>query len=126
VTVLILVVCGSLLGLWLALEGLHLRLFGDMLSLIGASGLFWRILASLSIEPLAVAWPLITIGTAWAGVVCGILIRLGGIQRFVWILGLISMLFLLPGTVLGLIVLISLWAPPTRAWLAAVGTDVAA
>jgi len=126
VSVLILVVCGSLLGLWLALEGLHLRLFGGTLSLFRASGLFWRILASLSIEPTAAAWLLITIGSAWAGAVCGILIRLGGIQRFIWILGLISMLFLLPGTVLGLIVLISLWAPSTRAWLAAVGTDVAA
>jgi len=96
VSVLILVVCGSLLGLWLALEGLHLRLFGGTLSLFRASGLFWRILASLSIEPTAAAWLLITIGSV------------------------------LPGTVLGLIVLISLWAPSTRAWLAAVGTDVAA
>ena len=126
VSVLIMVVCGSLLGIWMALEGLHLRLFGEPLLLLGASGPFWRLLAFLDAESLSAAWPLITVGAAWAGAVSGVLIRMGGIQRIVMILGLISMLFLIPGTVLGVIVLLCLPIPATQAWLAAEGKDVKA
>jgi hypothetical protein len=109
------------MGLWMAFEGLHLRLFREAWSLLGAADLFWQTLASLGVEPIQVAWPLITIGTAWIGAVCCVLVRLGGIHRFVLILGLISTLFVLPGTVLGAIVLICLWVPTTRGWLKGTG-----
>ncbi len=125
VSVLIMVICGSLLGIWMALEGLHLRLFGEPLLLLGASGPFWRLLAFLDAEPLNAAWPLIMVGTAWAGAVSGVLIKLGGIQRIVVILGLISMLFLIPGTLLGAVVLVCLLVPATQAWFSAEGQDVA-
>ena len=126
VSVLIMVVCASLLGLWMAVEGLHLRLFGEPLLLFGAAGLFWRLLASVGVELLETAWPLITVGTVWIGAVCSVLIKLGGIRRIVLILGLVSMLFLFPGTLLGAIVLICLYLPATRAWFAAAGPDVTA
>jgi len=117
VSILVLVISASLLGLWMAIEGLHLRLFAEAMTLFGAAGLFWRVLGSLGVAPLDAAWPLITIGTAWIGAVCCMLIRLGGIRRILLILGLISLLFLLPGTVLGAIILICLWIPTTRSWL---------
>jgi hypothetical protein len=79
------------------------------------------LLAFLDAEPLSSAWLLITVGAAWAGAVSGVLIRMGGIQRIVMILGLISMLFIIPGTVLGIIVLVCLLVPATQAWLAAEG-----
>lgn len=121
VSVLVLVISASMLGLWMACEGLHLRLFGEVLTLFGASGSFWRVLDQLGIGPMQAAWPLITIGTAWIGAVCCTLIRLGGIQRILLALGLISLPFLLPGTVLGAIVLICLWIPATRSWLEGTG-----
>lgn len=124
VSALIMVVCASLLGLWMAVEGLHLRLFGEPLLLLGAAGLFWRLLASVGVEPLETAWPLITVGTVWIGAVCSVLIKLGGIRRIVLILGLISLPFMIPGTLLGAIVLICLLVPATRAWFTAVGQDV--
>ncbi len=125
-SILIMVVSGSLLGIWMSLEGLHLRLFGEPLLFLGASMPFWRLLAFLGTEPLSAAWLLITVGTAWAGGVCGVLIRLGGIQRIVIILGLVSMLFLIPGTVLGAIVLLCLPVAAAQAWFSAGGQDVAA
>jgi hypothetical protein len=121
VSVLILVISASVLGLWMSIEGLHLRLFGETLTLLGAAGLFWNVLETLGVGAMQSAWPLITIGTAWIGAVCCVLIRLGGIDRFVLILGLISLLFLVPGTLLGGIILICLWIPATRAWLKGTG-----
>ncbi len=105
----------------MSIEGLHLRLFGDTLTLFGAAGIFWSVLEPLGIAAMQTAWPLITVGTAWIGAVCCVLIRLGGIDRFLLILGLISLLFLGPGTILGGIVLICLWIPATRTWLKGTG-----
>ncbi|MGD8814769.1 MAG: hypothetical protein PVI78_09880 [Anaerolineales bacterium] len=122
-SVLITVFCGSLLGIWMAFEGLHLRLFGATLSLFGAPSWFWRVLAALSLEPIDVAWPLIVLGTAWAGIVCALLIRQGWSHRMGWILGLICLLFLGPGTVLAAIVLIFINLPSTRSWLATTRPD---
>jgi hypothetical protein len=123
VSVLILVISAALLGLWMAIEGLHLRLFGEALTLFGAAGFFWRVLDQLGAMLSQAAWPLITIGTAWIGAVCCTLIRLRGIWRILLILALISLLFLIPGTVLGAIMLICLWIPATRAWLEGAGDD---
>jgi hypothetical protein len=121
VIVLVMVISASFLGLWMAIEGLHLRLFGEALSFLGAGGFFWSAFESMGIDPASTAWPLITIGTAWIGAVCCFLIRMGGIQRIMLIFGLISLLFLFPGTILGAIVLICLWIPATREWLEGAG-----
>jgi hypothetical protein len=120
-SVLILVISAAVLGMWMSIEGLHLRLFGDTLTLFGAAGFFWQILEAVGIGAIHTAWPLITVGTAWIGAVSCVLIRLRGIDRFVLILGLISLLFLVSGTLLGGIVLICLWIPSTRAWLKGTG-----
>ena len=125
-SVLVMVVCASVLGVWMALEGLHLRLFGEPLSLFGASGPTWRLLSTLSVEPPSAAWPLVTVGTAWVGAVCAVLIKLSGIRRMVLILGLLSVPFVLPGSILGAAVLICLWIPATRAWLSVADRDAKA
>ena len=125
-SVLITVLCGSLLGIWMAFEGLHLRLFSRSLSLFGAADWFWRALAALNLKPLDMAWPLIVLGTAWAGIVCALLIRQGWSHRMGWVLGLICLLFLGPGTVLAAIVLIFINLPSTRSWLTAKDADARA
>jgi hypothetical protein len=125
-SVLITALCGSLLGIWMAFEGLHLRLYGQTLSIFGASNWFWRALAALNLEPQDAAWSLIVLGTAWAGIVCALLIRQGWSRRMGWILGLICLLFLGPGTVLAAVVLIFINLPSTRTWLAAASADAPA
>jgi hypothetical protein len=122
-SVLITTLCGSLLGIWMAFEGLHLRLYGQTLSLFGAVDWFWRALAALNLEPQDAAWSLIVLGTAWAGIVCALLIRQGWSRRMGWILASICLLFLGPGTVLGAIALIFINLPSTTSWLAATNAD---
>jgi hypothetical protein len=122
-SVLITALCGSLLGVWMTFEGLHLRLYEQTLSLFGAVNGFWRVLAALNLEPQDAAWSLIVLGTAWAGIVCALLIRQGWSRRMGWILGSICLLFLGPGTVLAAVVLIFINLPSTRIWLAAANSD---
>ncbi|HEY69456.1 MAG TPA: hypothetical protein G4O08_02610 [Anaerolineae bacterium] len=122
-SVLITALCGSMLGIWMAYEGLHLRLYGQTLSLFGAANGFWQVLATLNLEPQDAAWTSIVLGTAWAGIVCALLIRQGWSRRMGCILGSICLLFLGPGTVLGAVVLIFLNLPSTRSWLAATNSD---
>ena len=122
-SVLITALCGSMLGIWMTFEGLHLRLYHQTLSFLGAANGFWRVLAALNLEPQDAAWSLLVLGTAWAGIVCALLIRQGWSRRMGWILASICLLFLGPGTVLGAVVLIFINLPSTKSWLAATNAD---
>jgi hypothetical protein len=113
----LLTLTGSILGTWLSLSGLFIRVFGQALSLGG--GLAWAgwLPAGAGITPQMVGWPLVVVGTAWFGALCGLWLRLGWAYRVSVGLGLVSLLYPGLGTALALGALICLWVPPTRRWV---------
>jgi len=98
-----------LLGGWMTVDGLFGRLFGTFLPFLGGPG-WWQLLPrALGIDPLVLTWPLFAVGTAWFGVLTGLWSGLGWSSRVALCLAIVSLLYLGPGTVLGLIILGCLW-----------------
>ncbi len=116
----LLMLAGAVLGGWMAWDGLHARLFGDFLRLQGQIGWWAAIPRAVQAEPLALAWPLVALGAAWFGALSGLWLKLRWGYRATIVLALVSLLYLGPGTVLGLVILICLWAGRLRRWGAAV------
>lgn len=102
---LLLTLAAVVLGAWMALDGLHARLFGDFIRLEGRLGPWVAWPRALGLDPLALAWPLLVVGTGWFGAVCGLWIGLSWARPAAFVLAGLSLLYLGPGTVLALIVL---------------------
>jgi len=98
-----------LLGAWMTVDGLFGRLFGTFLPFLGGPG-WWQLLPrALGVDPLVLTWPLFVVGTAWFGALTGLWSGLGWSYRVALCLAIISLLYLGPGTVLGLVILGCLW-----------------
>lgn len=105
------------MGLWLAVGGLWLRLFGIPLAGEGLLGV-WRWLPSELGLPIAgFGWPMIVVGTAWFGVLAGLWMRLGWSKRAALVLALASILHLGIGTLIGAISLACLSDRRLTSWL---------
>jgi hypothetical protein len=105
-------------GIWLAADGLSIRLFAVPLPVEGILST-WRLLPSaLHLPPAAFGWPLVVLGTAWFGALVGLWFRLGWSRRAALVLAAISLLHLGLGTVTGVLALVSLADRRLRAWLA--------
>lgn len=100
----------------MALDGLHARLFGDYIRLRGEIGWWVALPRAVGLDPLALAWPLIVLGTAWFGALSGLWLGLGWGFRGVAGLAVVSLLYLGPGTALALIILACLWAGRLDRW----------
>jgi hypothetical protein len=106
----ILTVAAGILGVWMIADGLHVRLFGDYLPLGGAVGPWALLPRRLGLTPDRQAWPLLVVGMTWFGALGGIWLgHRWGFQVALG-LGLICLVYLGPGTVLGLLSLVCLWA----------------
>jgi hypothetical protein len=105
------------LGVWLALGGLWLRLFGEPLASAGFFGI-WRTLPEFLGAPAsALGWPMIVVGTAWLGALTGLWMRLGWSKRVAWALALASLFHLGAGTFVAVVAAGCLADPRLRAWL---------
>lgn len=105
-------------GLWLAIGGLSLRLFGDPLAGGGLFGLWRSVPAFLGLPPSAFGWPMIVVGTAWLSTLAGLWMHLGWARRAALVVALASMLHLGLGTVIGIVAVVCLADPRLRTWLA--------
>lgn len=110
-------VCAAILGGWMAIDGLHARLFGQYMTLFGRQAPWLIIPQMIGVDPLELAWPLLVVGTIWIGALCAALVRLSWSQGVSRIVGVLSLAYLGPGTALGLIALLFLSSPATRCWL---------
>lgn len=116
-TLILLTILAGPLGVWLALGGLWLRLFGEPLASEGLFGI-WRSLPEfLGVAPSAFGWPMIVVGTAWLGALTGLWMRLGWSKRVAWALALASLLHLGAGTVVAVVAAGCLADPRLRSWL---------
>jgi hypothetical protein len=109
--------CSAALGFYMAVDGLHVRLFGSALELFGRPGL-WIVIPNLLNLPLAAfAWPLTALGTSWLGVMMGVMMGLKWPRRVAWGYALISMAYLGVGSLLSALLMLGLRSGSTQTWL---------
>jgi hypothetical protein len=124
-SVILLTLCGSLLSIWMVLHGLHLCIFRTYWDVGGVLGLWMRAPGfetqpfplTVQLQPQTVAWPMLSIGSAWLGALCANLMRMRWASYALMALAIASLLALGPGTVLAVLALILLNWPSTRYWL---------
>lgn len=104
------------LGIGMAFDGLHARLFGGYIPWPGPVGLWTAGAEQLGLNPLSLAWPLIFVGTAWIGGVSALWLGLGWGYRVSAILAVVSLAYLWPGTILGVVILALLWSARRHRW----------
>ena len=107
---------GALLGAWLAWEGLYARLFGSLPALSMHFELWAWFLRRWQVDPVLLAWPLVVVGTTWWGSLAGVWIRHRWGWPFAIALGLVSLFFLGPSTLIAAALLAILLLPAVRAW----------
>ncbi|MGD2057476.1 MAG: hypothetical protein PVF85_08065 [Anaerolineales bacterium] len=111
-------VIGPLLGLWLALGGLELRIFGSYLqwhqqiSPIAYPEHIFRISAATLGGLDALAWPMVVFGTSWGGALVGFWIGERWSIPAMIILSTLALAFPFVGTALGIAQLILILSTP--------------
>ncbi len=128
-SVILLALSGFLLSTWMILHGLHLCIFGGYWEVGGVLGLWMRAPGianqpfpiTVQLHPRAVAWPMLTVGSAWLGALSAYLVRMQWAYYSLLALAIASLLAFGPGTILAMLVLILLCWPSTRHWLGAGG-----
>lgn len=106
----VMVLAGGALGLWMALDGLSARVLGAYLPEPGGGAALARAFEGLGIDAGALAWPLIVVGLGWWGGLAGLRLSLPWGRKTVIAAGLLSLLYIGPGTVLGGLALAGLLA----------------
>ena len=117
-SLLLVTLVGSALGVALAWDGLMLRLFPGWPSPVGPWGLWSGAGAPLVADAQPLAWPMIAVGCAWLGVALGLWMRLGWVRRVGVVLSAVSALALGWAAVLALPTALGLLTPSLRSWLA--------
>lgn len=117
----LLTVIGALLGVGLALEGLHARLFGTFLPSGGVLGVWSRVSVELHVGPVELGpaelgWPMVVVGTMWSGALSGLWLRSRWGYRACQLLGVLSLGYVGVGTLLALGVLALLRTGSIRRW----------
>lgn len=109
--------CSAVLGACMALDGLHLRLFGSALELFGRPSLWVAVARHLNLPVGALAWPLTALGTSWLGVVMGVIMGFRWPRRVAWGYAVISLGYLGIGSLLAALVMLGLRSDSAQEWL---------
>ncbi len=99
---------GAAIGAWMTADGLHVRLYGEFLRLFG-SDLPTSLVGVAGLSPHQVGWPILVIGLTWFGALGGLWLGHRWGSQTCDGLALLSLLYLGPGTVVGLLILAGLW-----------------
>lgn len=125
ITLRLLTLSSLLLGIYLAVNGLAIRLFGwdPIVMLPGASWLDPFHLFSkgfdqwIIITPEVLAWPTIVLGAGLSGAIWGIWLHRQWGYGAAILINVLSLMFFGPATLLALCNLACIAAPATRAWV---------
>jgi len=118
----LLTIVATLLGAWLSFSGLQLRILGGLLPLpvwltpLGANphALLPGFVPANWKDLTALAWPMVVLGTSWAGALSGIWLGQRWGHRAAVLLAALCLPFFYLGSLLGLISLGLLIMPPLR------------
>ena len=125
ITVYVLTLAAIGLIVLMTLEALHGRVYG---SFPAAKGWYWGGATRLAqwlesslgcgdcLAAETFSWPILVVGLTWIGAVVAFWLRLSWAVRSILILGVFSLTFWIPGTLLTLILLTNLWLKPTKIW----------
>ncbi len=106
-----------LLGWWLALDGLHQRLFGDYVRLGGQLGPWANLASAVGLDPQSLGMTFVALGLAGLGATFGVVLR----RRWGYTAGLITsalgLLYIGFGLPVALACLVLLLLPATRAYV---------
>lgn len=109
----------------MTLEALHGRIYGFFPE---GNGWYWGSSTNLAewlggsmgcngcLTIANLSWIILVIGLTWIGALVAFWLRLPWAVRSILILGVFSLLLWIPGTILTLIIFLSLWLKPTRTW----------
>jgi hypothetical protein len=114
-----------ILALWTAVNGIHLRFFGEPWQIAdlplhrvsfpdrpSSSG--WSL--QIQEDPQVFAWPLVVVGMTWPGALSAFIFKYRWGFRSVLLLSGVSLLMFGIGTILAILTLLFLLAPSTRRW----------
>lgn len=112
----LLTLSGVLLGCWMALDGLHLRLFGGYLTVLGIVGTWRGVPEALGLSPEELAWPTLVLGLTWFGALTGVWLGQRWGAYTVTLLAVLALLSFGPAAMLALAALVclgvgKLWRP---------------
>jgi hypothetical protein len=105
---------GLILAVLLIWEGLYIRLFSTFKN---PEALWVEGITKVGMDPLGFAWPWIVLGISWISALCGVWLKLPWGRWALWVVCIISLLYVEVGTILAMIVLIGLSIPVTRSWM---------
>jgi hypothetical protein len=96
--------------------GLYARLFGRFPGLMGLEGGAEAWVQEFGLPLTSVAWLVVVAGTTWFGAMCAVWLGIRWGWRAAVGLALASLLYLGPGTALGILALACAWSPGVRRW----------
>ncbi|OGO16587.1 MAG: hypothetical protein A2Z14_11505 [Chloroflexi bacterium RBG_16_48_8] len=107
-------ILGLISAILLIWEGLYICLFTGFRN-PDALWLQWTV--KLGINPFGLAWPWIVLGISWVSALCGIWVKLPWGRWVLWIVCILSLLYLEMGTILAAFVLIAIALPMSQRWI---------
>jgi hypothetical protein len=107
-------IVGIVLAILLVWEGLYMRLFLDVWN---AEPPWLKGINKLGFDPFNFAWPLIVLGISWISALCGLWLKLPWGRWVLWIVSILSLLYVEIGTILSGLVLVGMILPGSQRWI---------
>lgn len=107
-------ILGLILAFLLIWEGLYMRLFLDFRN---SEALWLQGIQKLGLDPLGFAWPWIVLGITWISALCGLWLKLPWGRWTLWIVCILSLLYVEIGTILSVLVLVGIALPVSQRWI---------
>jgi hypothetical protein len=108
----------TLIGLVLAIlmirEGLYIRLFSDVRN---PDALWLLGVKKVGIDPLGMGWPWVVLGISWVSALLGVWLDLPWGRWTLWIVTVLSLLYVEIGTILAVLVILGLASPASQRWM---------
>jgi hypothetical protein len=95
-------------------EGLYIRLFSDFRN---PEALWLLGMEKVGIDPFGMGWPWIVLGISWISALCGIWLGLPWGRWTLWIVCILSLLYVELGTILAVVAILLFVLPTSQRWI---------
>lgn len=105
---------GLILAILLTWEGLYIRLFSGFRN---PEALWLLGIERVGINPQGLGWPWIVLGISWISALLGVWLDLPWGRWTLWIVAILSLLYIEIGTILAVLVILGLALPVSQRWI---------